>query len=181
MRVFIINDKVILDVINNLTVEDKIKDIVKDIILRFDYNYVNYIYSVFSAYVSYYISIVNENSNLTKHDVAGIYNKFRKHNIDPVLRNVFIADVYDVIFATSDFDKTKYKFFFYDDMYSRLVNISNETEASIVMEDVFGSLEAIFGSVEETILFGLIQTDEMTKDMIIYTEINNNCLMLYIL
>ena len=181
MRVFIINDRVVLDIINNLTLDDKIKEVIKNLILRYDYSYINYIYSVFSVYTNYYSSITDHNTSLSRREAFDIYHKFKEHNLNPDISNIFMADVYDIMFATSDFDKSKYKHFFYEDMFNRLVNLTSEKEASASMEDIFESLEVIFGAVEETIVFGLIKTEELTNNLVIYAEINNNCLMIYVL
>lgn len=181
MRVFIINDRVVIDIINNLTLDDKIKEIVKSIILKYDYSFINYIYSVFSVYTTYYFSIADENSSLNLNDAREIHSKFTKHNINADIGNIFMADIYDIMFSTSDFDKSKYRHFFYEDMCNRLINLLGDEETSVVMEDIFESLEFIFGSVEETIIFGMIQSEELTNNVFVYTEINNNCLMIYIL
>lgn len=183
MKVFIINDKVVLDILHNLTVDDKLKDIVKKIILRYDYSFINYIYSVFSVYTTYYSSITDENSHLSMRDVEHIHSQFTSCNLNVDRRNIFMADVYDIMYSTSDWEKTKYKCFFYEDMFNRLENLVDNREIleGLEFEEIFGILESIFGAVEETIVFGLIKTEDLTSNIIVYTEVNNNCLMIYVI
>ncbi len=183
MKVFIINDKVVLDILHNLTVDDKLKDIVKKIILRYDYSFINYIYSVFSVYTTYYSSITDENSNLSMRDVEQIHSQFSDCNLNVDRRNIFMADVYDIMYATSDWEKTKFKCFFYEDIFNRLDNLINNKEIleNLEFEDIFEIMETIFGAVEETIVFGLIKSEDLTSTITVYTEVNNNCLMIYVL
>lgn len=181
MRLFIVNNKVISDIIENLTVEDKIKDIAKNVILKFDYEYIHFIYGIFSAYTTYYFSIVDENSNLGRVEVEDICGKFSQCNVAIDLRHVFMADVYDILYVTSSWEKSKFKHYFYEDMFSRLQNIYGTEIASSHMEDVFEILETIFISIEETIIFGLVQSEAVVNNVTVYTEIMNNSLMIYVL
>jgi hypothetical protein len=181
MQLFLINNKVIFDIVENLTLEDKSKEILKNVILRFDYNYINFIYTMFNVYTTYYFSIMDENSNLSHKEVIEILNKFSNYNIKPDLRHVFIADVYDILYSVSSLEKSKFNSYFYGDMFNRIENLYGPKIANSHMEVIFDSLETIFKSVEETIIYDLDRFDKIMNLAIIYIEMENSLLKIYIL
>ncbi|NTW91180.1 MAG: aminoacyl-histidine dipeptidase [Erysipelotrichaceae bacterium] len=180
MKLFIINDRDIKNILDSLTVEDTVRNIIESIILRFDYNFTNFIYSVFSVYTTYYAQLTDENSHLNYNEAQNIFNTLTDFNISVDRSNVFVADIFDIMYITSAYDRTRFKSYFYEDTYNRLENLLGVDNATTHMEEIFEALETIFSAVEENLVFKIIEADNPNPNVIFYLELTPHGLMVYV-
>lgn len=181
MRLFILNDHVVHEIVNRLTLEDKVRDIILTIIQRYDYSLTNFIYSMFSVYTTYYANLRDENSHVSYYEAENIFRDLSSRSKLEIDRsNVFVADIYDIIFCQSSFEKSRFKGYFYEDMYNRLANLIGVPEAYEHMEEIFDAMETIFCAVEENLVFNIIQRDDPNSNVIMYLELTPHGLMIYV-
>lgn len=181
MKLFILNDHVIKEIINSLTIEEEIKDIILNVIHQYDYSLVNFIYDMFSVYAGYYVNPLNENSYIPPTEAQQIFTELSSRinpNIDR--NNVFVADIYDILFFRPRYEKSPLNGYFYEDIYNRLENIIGTDQAFKYAEEIFDALEDIFYTVEEDLIQEIIQNDEYSGNVIIYLELKENKLMVYV-
>ena len=181
MKFFIINDKEIKQILDSLTISKEARDVIDSITLRFDYNYVNFVYSVFSVYTTYYCCVGDENSSVFGVEAQQIYDKYADANLNIDRRNVFVADIYDIMYTVSCFDKDRFKDYFYEDIYNRLENVLGVENATIHMEEVFDSMETLFNAIEACIIASISPAEDLTGNVVMYLEIHQHGLMFYLL
>lgn len=181
MKLFVLTDHVINEIINRLTVEDKVKEIILNIIHRYDYSLTNFVYSMFSVYTTYYANLLDENSHVSYREAQDIFNEISSHsNLTIDRTNVFICDPFDILFCQGSFEKSRFKGHFYEDMFNRLTNILGHQVAPVYMEDIFEAMETIFCAVEECVAFEVIKRDEPNGNIIMYLELTPHGLMMYV-
>lgn len=181
MKLFVLNDRVVKDILNRLTLEDNVREIIENIILRFDYSFTNFVYSMFSVYTTYYANLLDENSHVNYHEAQRIFNDISRTNLVVDRSNVFVADIYDIMYVSVTWDKTRFKHYFYEDMYNRLENILGVEHATTHMEEVFDAMECIFSAIEETLVFNIIEREETHSNIIFYLELTPHGLMIYVI
>lgn len=181
MRLFILNDHVVSDIVNRLTLEDKIRDIILETIHRYDYSLTNFIYSMFSVYTTYYANLRDENSHISYREAENIFSDISsRSNLTIDRSNVFIADVYDIIFCQASFEKSRFKGHFYEDIYNRLTNLIGIPEAHEHMDEIFEAMETIFCAIESNLVFNIMQHDDPNGNIILYLELTPHGLMIYV-
>lgn len=182
MKLFVLNNQVVKDIVNSLTIEDKIKDIILNVIHRYDYSLVNFIYSMFSVYTTYYANLLDENSHISYIEAQQIFKELSSRTSLEIDRsNVFVADVYDILFTQSCSERSQLKGYFYEDTYSRLVNIIGINQAHEHMEEIFDALKDIFCMIEQNLIYGIIQKDDYNGNIILYLELTAHGLMIYVI
>jgi len=180
MKLFILNDTVIKEILNRLVIDDELRGIIDAIVLRFDYSFTNFIYSVFSVYTVQYMQLTDHNCSIPYNDIDRIYNNLRKTNLDIDRNNIFVADIYDVLYVASAPDSVKFKSHFYEDMYNRTENLFGGKVASDNMDELFDTLETVFSVIEESLILNLISHINEESNVVIYLELNRHGLMIYI-
>jgi len=186
MYLLSINNRAINDIIESLVIDKEIKAILKQVILRYDYSYINFLYSLFSVYSKSYIRINNEKCELSINErleiLSTFSSKLNKVNYD----NIFIADTFDVLFSISPhywMESTKFNSFLYEDIYSRIENVINAGSADFYLEDIMESIEYISSFVESSIIRILTIKDEKSILSILHMHIdideNNLYLTIY--
>ncbi len=181
MKLFILNDQVVKNIIGRLTVEDNIREIIENIILRYDYSFTNFVYSMFSVYTTYYVQLLDENSHINYLEASNIFTELTKMNLVVDRSNVFVADVYDIMYVSLSFEKTRFKHYFYEDTYNRLENLLGVENATTYMEEIFDAMETIFSAIEENLVFNIVERDEANTNMIFYLELTPHGLMIYVI
>jgi len=181
MKLFILNDQVVKNIIGRLTVEDNIREIIENIILRYDYSFTNFVYSMFSVYTTYYVQLLDENSHINYLEASNIFTELTKMNLVVDRSNVFVADVYDIMYVSLSFEKTRFKHYFYEDTYNRLENLLGVENATTYMEEIFDAMETIFSAIEENLVFNIVERDEPNTNMIFYLELTPHGLMIYVI
>lgn len=180
MKLFILNDNVVKNIIGRLTIEDNVREIIETIILRYDYSFTNFVYSMFSVYTTYYAQLLDENSHLNYTEANRIFGELSNMNLTVDRSNVFIADIYDIMYVSLSFEKTRFKHYFYEDTYNRLENLLGVENATTYMEEIFDAMESIFSAVEENLVFNIIERDESNSNIIFYLELTPHGLMIYV-
>ena len=180
MKLFVLNDRVVKEIVNRLTIEDNVREIIENIILRFDYSFTNFVYSMFSVYTTYYTNLLDENSHINYHEAQRIFSDLSKSNLIVEHSNVFVADIYDIMYVSCTWDKTRFKHYFYEDMYNRLENLLGVQNATTYMEEVFDAMDNIFSAIEENLVFNIIESDDPQNNIIFYLEMTPHGLMIYV-
>lgn len=181
MKLFVLNDHVVKDIVNSLTIEDKIKDIILNVIHRYDYNLVNFIYSMFSVYTTYYVNLLDENSHISYLEAQQIFKELTtRTNLQIDRSNVFVADIYDILFVQMSYDKTRLKGYFYEDTYNRLDNLIGTIQAHECMDEIFDALENVFCAIEQNLVYNIVQKDDSNGNVILYLELTPHGLMIYV-
>lgn len=180
MNLFVINNENILDILNSLSVNDNIKEIVKTIAISGSYSYINFVHELFSIYAINYCSIIDEKSYLTKEDIDTIHNIFLEHNIVPNLSNVLVSDIYDIMSLLRVSDDSVLNSFFNEYLFKSLESLYGEIKALDYINSVYDAIESIFGLIESHIVSKLILDDEKCGIVVVYPEIVNNRLMFYV-
>jgi hypothetical protein len=157
-----VTNKAIYDIIQSLTIPDKSRELLKTIIVRYDYSYTKFLYALFSVYMNAYVRMSSGDTNLSAEEQLNVLNTFKSklQNVD--YDSIFIADKLDVLFGASPqppIDHMKCTTFLYEDIYNRIENIVGVGLASDCMEDIFESIEAITTHIESTFLHLLSRTE----------------------
>lgn len=181
MKLFVLNDHVARDILRSLTVEDEIIDLIEKIILRFDQSFSNFVYSMFSAYTTYYVQLNDTNCHLSYREAQSICDNLSKTNLNVEHSNVFVADIYDILYVNTAFDKSRFKHYFYEDFYNRAENILGAAKAVTHMEDLFDALETMFAAIEQNLVSHLINRAETEYNVVIYFELGHQGLLIYII
>jgi hypothetical protein len=181
----IVSNHDVRSIIDGLPVNDKIKSIINNLILRYDHSYVNFVYTVFSVYTNTYSRINGEYSDLSHTESIHIYNIFNELIKDVKYDRIFIADRYDVLFNSScvgDPGDRKFTHYFYEDMYSRLEYLVGVKEAPLILEDIFECLEYIIKYIEANVTRILEKKDSTYSNshFSLYLDIIQDRLMLVI-
>lgn len=181
MKLFILNDKVIREILNSITLEDKTLYLIEKIIHQFDNSLSSFVYSMFSAYTTYYVRLYDQDCHLSYKEAQSICSNLTKTNLNIDHGDILIADIYDILYANSAFDKTRFKCYFYEDFYSKTENILGASKAVEHMEDMFDALETMFSIIEETLVLNIINQEEHHTNVIFYLELKPNELTIYVL
>lgn len=163
LKVISISNTNIKSIIDGICVADNIKSILNSLILRGDYNYVNFVYSLFSMYTNSYTCLKDLN-------VSELMNIGENINcIDSVCRSkpnylqehILVGSYYDVLFnKTTTESLSKFNGYFYDDLYERLHLYMGKEEVYEHMDDVFTAVEILFDSIECNVLHFLLKDEE---------------------
>lgn len=180
MKLFVLNDLVVKNILHRLTLEDNVRDIIENIILRFDYSFTNFVYSMFSVYTTYYIQLLDENSHISYPEAMAIFRDLERNNLTIDRSNVFVADIFDIMYINTAYDKTRFKSYFYEDTYNRLENLLGVENATTHMEEIFDAMESIFSAIEENLVFNIIERDDTNSNIVFYIELTPHGLMIYV-
>lgn len=181
MKLFVLNDQVVREILRSLTVEDETLDLIEKIIHRFDTSFSSFVYSMFSAYTTYYVQLNDTNCHLNYREAQSIYTELSRTNLNVDHSNVFVADIYDILYVNSAFDKTRFKHYFYEDFYNRAENILGAVKALSAVEDLFDALETMFTAIEQNLVSHLIERSESDCNVVIYFELGHHGLMIYVI
>lgn len=179
MRIYTINNQQIYNILNRLTVDETLKSLTKKIIVDMYNSYIEFISCMFTDYVTYYVKISNLSNELGFYEINNIKNMLSNLNRNIDLDNVYLADVYDILYVASAYDKHRFKSSFYEDIFNKLVQLAGEEQANIYIEDVFDIFESMFTEIETCIMSHIIGTDQ-SLDVIIYPELSSLGLVLYV-
>ena len=181
MRVLVLNNKSIKDIIDSLTIDEKIRNILNQVILSYDHNYVNCICTIFEMFTTYYYRLDDENIDLTYEEIRDIKNNFNSIKNSIYENNIIISNLFDILYTLQNNDRTKFKDYFYEEFYIRLENLLGVNVAHEYMEVIFENMEIIFSTVEGSIINSYISEEHILHDNIaIYIEIVNDIIIFYI-
>lgn len=180
MNIFVLDDHVIKNIINSLAVEDNVRKIIENIILKYDHNFINFIYNIFSTYTTYYIQVLSKNSQLSTEEINVILQNLKK--INPFIKksDVFITDIYDILCINTSFDKLRFNHYFYEDIYNRLETLLGTTNATKYAEEIFDTIEIILLIIEKNIVFNIIKQADLESIIILYLELTPQRLIIFV-
>lgn len=181
MDVLVIPDNYINELIIANSKNKEIYNIVKQIIMKYNYNYVNFIYAMFSIYNNIYISVNNKNSGLSYTEIQDLVNKLSKYKKNIIVDYIVVSDVYDFLY---NLYSNEYKFndWFYSDIFSRLSNLYYSKYVDEIFEDVIDTLSNVFSILDSNIFTYITSKYEnFNSNIVIYLEIVNDYLFLNLL
>lgn len=162
LKIISISNSDVKRIIDGICTTDYVKSILNSIILRGDYSYINFVYSLFSLYTNSYtclkdlhLSAIDATENIICIDnvCRGKPNYLQEH--------ILIGSYYDVLFnKTTTESLSKFNGYFYDDIYERLHLYMGKEEVYDCMDDVFVAIEILFDSIESNVLHFLLKEEE---------------------
>lgn len=127
--------------------------------------------------------MTDSNCHLDYKDIQNIYSKFTKKNINIDQNSVFIADIYDILYMNSSYEKTCFNHYFYEDIYNKTEILLGASKAISYIEDLFDALEILFTEIECNFISHFINISESSTfcNIVIYFELGYQKLMIYVL
>lgn len=184
MKTIYIPEGHLRSIFNSLALNDHTRAVLNNIIVRFDHDYAKFMYGIFSAYSKTYVSLMDEQCELSREEARVAMEKLiiLRREINPA--NIFIADKLDLLYGvscTGDMRNVKFKDFMYEDIYSRLENLLGVKHAQDCMEDIFEAIEFVTGIIEGNLISIAQSMDEEQGNITFYLDIVHEGLLFIII
>lgn len=181
MKTLIIDNKYIDELFKTNSKNEKIYKLIKDVIMQYDYSYVNFIYNIFLLYNNIYIN--NKYNRLSYIEIQDIVNKLSNYKKDIIVDHIVVSDIYDIVYTLYS---TEYQFndLLYEDIFNKLTNMCSYIDIDIdeIFEDILETLTNVFIVINTNIFNYIFSKDkEFDNNVVIYLEIVNNYLLLNII
>ena len=183
MRLFKVTNSSIKNIINSLTIKDEVKNILNKVIFNYESSYVDFMYMLFSFYLTSYVRLNSSECSLSELEKNNIISTFKKSLYAVNYNNILIADKFDVLYGMASGninDYVKYTTFLYEEIYNRMETTSGVTDTHEYMEDVFESIEHIISQIEASFVPLYKEDEDITSLSIfrLYIEVNDDNLFL---
>lgn len=181
MKIYIINEVVIKNTLNQLCISDDILKAINDIVTKFDHSFTSNIYKIFTIYSNAYVNAYSDKSGLSASEALNITNKFKAFNINVDTSNVYVVDVFDLLIHRPLIDNSLFKLNFYEDLYLKLDTLHGTEIADKLISTISEAMELLFIHVEDGILSTLINKTNTGSYIPVYFEYTPYVLTIYIL
>lgn len=186
LKMICLSNSSIKSIIDGICVTDRIRNILHSLILRGDYTYVNFVYSLFSIYANSYTCL--KDLHLSEIDAGEnilCIDRICRGKPNYIQEHILVGSYYDVLFnKTTTESLNKFNGYFYDDLFERLHMCLGRDEVYEHMDDVFTAVEILFDSIESNVLHFLLKGEEneetsSNENFALYFEIIQDKLYLF--
>lgn len=169
MKTICISEHFIRNLFNNLIISEETRQLLHNLITRYDHDYVKFIFAIYSVYTNEYVNILSAESGISERQYLSILQKLSILNIPIHPSNIFVGDKFDILYGISYKEhsfSSHFNSYFYEDIYSRLENLTG-VQASEHMEEVFESIENVVINLE-TNLISISEVQEGDRASLIF-------------
>lgn len=188
IKIIKMSDNDIKNMIELFNISDTAKNMIKLLIKMSGETYAGYLHTSFLNYSTTYTPVLCVHTNECKVDseIDALVNLFKGKKL---INNdyLLVGNCYDVLYSKAAITGfNKFASSFYDDCYTVLVKNVDRMEISDHLDEVFQGLELLFGQLEDSISFHILENEQVgnstfNENFIVYLDKVNTNLYIYIL